>query len=193
MGRLAVLEYPDPRLRTKARPVSAFDESLQRLIADMFETMYAARGIGLAASQVDVHLQVITIDISEDANSPQVFINPIILSRGNIGLVEESCLSLPGVLVDVRRATQLRVRAQDTAGSLYDRDLEGVPAVCLQHEMDHLDGRLFVDRLSLFKRLRIRRRLGLSRRSHAAEERSRDLQRAAASPHSEAKAARPPA
>jgi len=183
MGRLAVLEYPDPRLRTKARPVSSFDENLNRLIADMFETMYAARGIGLAASQIDVHLQVITIDISAEANSPQVFINPKILSRGNTGLVEESCLSLPGVFINVQRATKLRVRAQDTAGSLYDRDLEGVPAVCLQHEMDHLDGRLFVDYLSLFKRLRIRSRL----------ERSRDSQRAAASPHSEAEAARPPA
>lgn len=191
MGRLTVLEYPDPRLRTKARPVSSFDETLSRLIADMFETMYAARAIGLAASQVDVHLQVITIDISAEANSPQVFINPKILLRGNIGLVEESCLSVPGVLVNVRRATQLKVRTHDAAGLLVDRELEGVPAVCLQHEMDHLDGRLFVDHLSLFKRLRIRSRLVRSRRSQEAEDRRRDSRRAALSPHTES--ARPPA
>jgi peptide deformylase len=186
MGRLAVLEYPDPRLRTKARPVSSFDDSLKRLIADMFETMYAARAIGLAASQVDVHLQLITIDISPEAISPQVFINPKILSRGQTGLVEESCLSVPGVLVNVKRATKLRVRTQDTTGAFHDRDLDGIQAVCLQHEMDHLEGRLFVDRLSLFKRLRIRRRLALGRRLHAAEEHSRAAQPTAAQPRVEA-------
>jgi peptide deformylase len=179
MTRLAILEYPDSRLRIKARPVSSFDDTLKRLIADMFETLYAGRAIGLAASQVDVHLRVITIDVSAEANSPQVFINPAILSRGNIGLVEESCLSVPGVLDNVKRATQLRVRAQDTAGSLYERDLEGVPAVCLQHEMDHLDGRLFVDRLSLLKRLRIRGRFDRIRRSAATEQRSPDSRGAA--------------
>jgi peptide deformylase len=170
MGRLTILEYPDRRLRTKARPVSSFDATLQRLIADMFETMYAARGIGLAASQVDVHLRVIAIDASAQADTPEVFVNPKILSRGKIGLVEESCLSLPGVVANVQRATQVRVRAQDAVGSFHDRDLEGLPAVCLQHEMDHLDGRLFVDHLSWFKRLQIRRRSRLGRLSHAASE-----------------------
>lgn len=164
MGRLTILEYPDPRLRTKARAVTTFDEALTRLIADMFETMYASRGIGLAASQVDVHVQVITIDISAQANAPQVYINPQILSRGHTGLVEESCLSLPGIVANVKRATHLQVRTHDSTGLLHDRDLEGLPAVCLQHEMDHLEGRLFVDHLSLFKRLGIRRRLGLTRR-----------------------------
>jgi peptide deformylase len=184
MARLPILEYPDPRLRTKARPVSSFDQTLHSLIADMFETMYCARAIGLAASQVDVHLQVITIDTSAAADSPQVFINPRILSLGTTGLVEESCLSLPGVVANVPRATSLRVRAHDSAGALHDRDLEGVPAVCLLHEMDHLEGRLFVDYLSLFKRLRIRSRLS---------RRGRGWQRAAASPHGEGGAVRPQA
>jgi len=164
MSILTILEYPDPRLRIKARPVTSFDETLQRLIADLFETMYSERAIGIAASQVDVHLQVITIDISAEANSPQVFINPKILSLGrDRGLVEESCLSLPGVLDSVQRATSLRVRTHDSAGSLVDRELEGLLAVCLQHEMDHLNGKLFVDHLSLFKRLRIRSRLRVPR------------------------------
>lgn len=165
MSRLAVLEYPDPRLRTRAQPVTAFDAALQRLVADMFETMYAAHGIGLAASQVDVHLRVIVIDVSATASSPEVFINPRILSREMIGFVEESCLSLPGVLATVQRATRLRVSAQDAAGSLREQELDGVAAVCLQHEMDHLEGRLFVDHLSLIKRLGIRGRLGLRRRT----------------------------
>jgi peptide deformylase len=185
MARLVVLEYPDPRLRTRARPVSSFDESLKRLIADMFETMYASRAIGLAASQVDVHLQLITIDTSAQADSPQIFINPKILSRASPAMVEESCLSLPGVLVNVKRATALRVRAQDAAGAICERELEGMSAVCLQHEMDHLAGRLSVDHLSLFKRLRVRRRLLVNHRLQVNAERSPAAQPATAMPHVE--------
>jgi peptide deformylase len=157
MTRLAILEYPDPRLRTRARPVRVFDQALERLVDDMFETMYEARGIGLAATQVDVHRQVVTIDVSSEKNRPEVFINPEILSCEVEGMVEESCLSLPGVKADVARAIQVRVRTQDRAGQSAERDLEGMLAVCLQHELDHLQGKLFVDRLSFFKRLRIRR------------------------------------
>ena len=177
MSRLSILEYPDPRLRTKALPVTSFDETLKRLIDDMFETMYAARGMGLAATQGDVHLQLITMDLSAERDAPQVYINPTILSRKNIGIVEESCLSLPGLLANVKRATHVRVRAHDSTGTLHDHELEGVPAVCLQHEMDHLDGRLFVDYLSVFARLRIRSRLALRPR--------RDAHSAAVSPHGE--------
>ena len=159
MARLTVLEYPDPRLRLKGAPVSAFDESLSGLIADMFETLYAARSIGLAATQVGAALRVVVIDVSAQADSPQLFINPQILSRGRIGIVEERCLSVPGILVNVKRATELKVRTCDRSGATVVRDLEGLLAVCLQHEIDHLDGRLSVDHLSFFGRRRIRRQL----------------------------------
>ncbi len=137
-----------------------FDETLRCLIADMVETLYATRGIGLAACQVGVHLKVIAMDVSGEAKAPRVFINPTILSRDKIGLVEESCLSVPGTVVDVRRATELRVRAQDVTGASHDSNLEGLSAVCLQHEMDHLEGRLLVDHLPLYKRFMMRSRLG---------------------------------
>lgn len=159
MACLTILEYPDPRLRTRARPVRAFDAGLARLIDDMFETMYAMRGIGLAATQVNVHQQVITLDVSGEATAPLVFINPEILSGAGIGLVQESCLSLPGVSATVRRATRLRVRALDRNGSPAVRELDGLLAVSLQHEIDHLRGRLFVDRLPFFERRRLRRAL----------------------------------
>jgi len=156
MALLTILEYPDPRLRTRAEPVQAFDAALARLIEDLFETMYASRGIGLAATQVGVHRQVVTIDLSGKGEAPEVFINPQILARGRIGKVEESCLSLPGLSELVRRPIELRVRSLDRDGTARVRDVEGMLAVCLGHEIDHLHGRLFLDHLSVFKRLRTR-------------------------------------
>lgn len=165
-----MLEYPDPRLRIRARAVSVFDPSLKQLVEDMFETMYAARAIGLAASQVNVPLQVITLDVSDAADSPQVFINPVLLSRDTPGIVEESCLSVPGVVDRVPRATRVRVRTRDLAGGTGEQDLQGLQAVCLQHEMDHLEGKLFVDYLSWLRRFRIRREITRSRRMASATE-----------------------
>jgi peptide deformylase len=154
MARLPILEYPDPRLRTRARPVGAFTPELSRLADDLFETMYAARAIGLAATQVDVHLRLVAIDVSGRAESPELFIDPEVVETSQPGMVEESCLSLPGIVGNVGRATRVRVRAIDRDGRTYLRDLEGVLAVCLLHEIDHLDGILFTDRLSFFERLR---------------------------------------
>jgi peptide deformylase len=164
MARLSILEYPDPRLRTRARPVETFDAALVRLVDDLFETMYAAPGIGLAATQVDVHKRVVVIDVSDERNEPQVFINPEILSREGEGTTEEGCLSVPGIFDDIKRAANVRVRAQDKHGVVSERDLTGTLAVCLQHEMDHLEGRLFVDYLSDLKRERIRKKLDKERR-----------------------------
>jgi len=168
MARLAVLEYPDPRLRIVASPVQVFDTALSQLIDDLLETMYAASAIGLAATQVDVHRQVVVLDVSGNASAPQVFINPEVLARDTPGMVEESCLSVPGVVDVVPRATRLRVRALDPTGASSERRVEGLAAVCLLHEMDHLAGRLFVDHLSYFKRLRLLWRFGRERRAAAA-------------------------
>ena len=169
MAQLAILEYPDPRLRTKAAPVTVFDAALKQQIADMFETMYAAPGIGLAATQVDWHHRLLVIDISEDKNHPQVFINPEILSREGEATGEEGCLSVPGIFDDVPRArSAIRVRAQDADGKVLERELDGMLAVCVQHEMDHLDGKLFVDYLSELKRQRIRKKLDKERRERGA-------------------------
>jgi peptide deformylase len=154
--RLAILEHPDPRLRTQAQRVTDFGQPLQQLVDDMFETMYATRSIGLAATQVDVHLQVIVMDMSTGATEPRVFINPEILSRRGLGMVEEGCLSLPGVHESVRRPLQVSVRAQDRHGVVGTHELEQMQAVCLQHEMDHLAGILFIDRLAFWRRLRLR-------------------------------------
>src|SRR5579872_543615 len=167
MARLSILEYPDPRLRTKAQPVEQFDAALARLIDDMLETMYAAPGIGLAATQVDVHRRVIVIDVSDERDDPQVFINPQILSREGEETMEEGCLSVPGIFDDIKRAASIRVRAQDKGGGAFERDLTGTLAVCLQHEMDHLEGRLFVDYLSDVKRQRIRKKLEKDRKERA--------------------------
>src|SRR6516165_7754449 len=164
MSLLTILEYPDPRLRTKARPVEEFDAALGKLIDDMFETMYAAPGIGLAATQVDVHQRLIVIDVSAEHTEPLVFINPEILVRDGVGITEEGCLSVPGVFDEVQRAAKVRMRAQNRTGAVFERDLEGVLAVCLQHEMDHLEGKLFVDYLSDLKRDRIRKKLEKDRK-----------------------------
>lgn len=169
MALLPILEFPDPRLRTRAEPVDSFDPALKRLVSDLFETMYAAPGIGLAATQVDVHRQVIVMDVSADKREPQLFINPQILARDGVEVSEEGCLSVPNVFEEVQRAATVRVRAHDVTGKVFERELEGLAAVCLQHEMDHLAGKLFVDYLSNLKRERIRRKLEKERRERGSE------------------------
>ncbi len=164
MAHLTILEFPDPRLRTRAAPVEVFDAALGRLIDDMLETMYAAPGIGLAATQVNVHRRLLVIDVSEQRDAPQVLVNPQILSRDGVAQTEEGCLSVPQIYERVERAARVRVRAQDRHGEFFERDYDELLAVCVQHEMDHLEGKLFVDYLSSLKRERIRRRLEKERR-----------------------------
>ncbi|NBV88000.1 MAG: peptide deformylase [Betaproteobacteria bacterium] len=160
MALLPILHYPDPRLRTVARPVLAFDERLSRLIADMFETMYAAPGIGLAATQVNVHEQVIVMDLTEDRSEPLVFVNPEILFKSEtVKSYQEGCLSVPGLYDDVERPDVIRVRAQGPDGQVFERQADGLLSVCIQHEMDHLSGKVFVDYLSRLKQTRVRDRL----------------------------------
>ena len=167
MALLPVLEFPDPRLRTRAAPVTEFDAALQLLVANMLETMYQAPGIGLAATQVNVHRQLIVMDLSKEANQPQVYINPQILERDGTEVSEEGCLSVPNVYENVERAARIKVRAQDVDGQTFEREFEGMQAICLQHEMDHLAGKLFVDYLSGLKRERIRRKLAKERRERS--------------------------
>jgi peptide deformylase len=169
MSLLPILEFPDPRLRTRAQPVRTFDAALKRLIADMFETMYAAPGIGLAATQVDVHRALLVMDPSQEKNQPQVYINPEVLTREGIEVSEEGCLSVPSIFEEVQRAARVRVRAQNADGEFFERELEGLDAICLQHEMDHLAGKLFVDYLSTLKRERIRRKLEKERRERTSD------------------------
>ncbi|MDC8013513.1 peptide deformylase [Tahibacter soli] len=152
MAKLTVLETPDPRLRTKAQPVTEFGPDLARLVADMFETMYEAPGIGLAATQVNVHRQLVVIDVSEEKNSPHVFVNPRIVAKDGIQTYQEGCLSVPGIFADVERANRITVEAQDVDGKPFTIEADGLFAVCIQHEMDHLAGRLFIDYLSPLKR-----------------------------------------
>ncbi|TVQ39527.1 MAG: peptide deformylase [Geminicoccaceae bacterium] len=153
MAKLAILHHPDPRLRATAAQVTSFDADLERFVADLIETLHAAGGIGLAATQTGDLRRVFVMDLSPDRTAPEVYVNPEILQKRALGLVEESCLSVPGVVGNVVRATQVRVRAQDVQGATFERDLEAMHAVCVQHEIDHLDGRLFVDRLSILRRL----------------------------------------
>lgn len=168
MALLPILEFPDPRLRTRAQPVQQFDAALKQLIADMLQTMYAAPGIGLAATQVNVHRQLLVMDVSNEKNQPQVYINPEIVTRDGVEVSEEGCLSVPNVFEQVERAARVRVRANDADGQRFERELDGLAAVCLQHEMDHLAGKLFVDYLSGLKRERIRRKLEKERRERAS-------------------------
>jgi len=170
MASRVILEFPDPRLRTRAQPVTEFNAELGRLIDDMFETMYAAPGIGLAATQVDVHKRVIVIDVSEAHNEPVVLINPEIISREGTAESEEGCLSVPGIFDDVKRSSKIRVRSHDRTGAVTEREYEGVLAVCVQHEMDHLEGKLFVDYLSDLKRQRIRKKLEKERKQRASRD-----------------------
>ncbi|MFW5680910.1 MAG: peptide deformylase [Pseudomonadota bacterium] len=158
MPALAILRYPDPRLRLKAVPVVDFDDALRGFVDDLVATLHAHGGIGLAATQVGDLRQVLVMDLSGTASAPEVYVNPVILSRSVSALVEESCLSIPGVVGNVVRSIKVRVRAQDPHGMVFERDLEDMHAVCLQHEIDHLEGRLFIDRLSLLRRLWIKAR-----------------------------------
>jgi peptide deformylase len=168
MTKLAILEYPDPRLRKTAKPVQTVDDAVRQLAADLLETMYAAKGIGLAATQVDVHRRVLVLDVSEDRNQPMVFINPEILSAEGRGPGEEGCLSVPDIYEKVQRATHIRVRALGRDGLPFEMEAEGLLAVCIQHEMDHLEGKLFVDYLSELKRQLIRRRLEKERKQRSS-------------------------
>lgn len=168
MSRLPILEYPDPRLRLRARPVDRFDDDLARLVDDLVDTLSATGGIGLCAPQVNHLRRVLVLQLSGDP-APQVYVNPEIESSAVPALVEESCLSVPGFVGNVIRATRVLVRAQDVTGAPIVRELEGMAAVCLQHEVDHLDGVLFVDRLPLLRRLAFRAAsLARSRRRVAA-------------------------
>ncbi len=179
MAIRTILEFPDPRLRTRAQPVTRFDADLHRTIADMLETMYAAPGIGLAATQVDVHQRLIVIDLSADRNDPLILINPEILTREGETATEEGCLSVPGYFDEVKRAAKIRVRAQDRDGNAFERDCEEILAVCVQHEMDHIDGKLFVDYLSNLKRERVRKKLEKERKERAAQSSSPERRRSA--------------
>jgi peptide deformylase len=167
MALLNILRYPDARLHKVAAPVTVFDESLKRLAADMAETMYAAPGIGLAATQVDVHKQVIVIDVSERRDSLVVLINPAILDASGLSDIEEGCLSVPGIYDTVERAERVKVRAYDQNGNAFTLEAQGLLAVCIQHEMDHLKGKVFVESLSQLKQQRIRARLAKQLRKTA--------------------------
>lgn len=166
MAKLNILRYPDPRLHTVAKPVHAVDERIRKLVDDMAETMYAAPGIGLAATQVNVHERVIVIDISEDKSDLRVLINPEIISRSGDIEWEEGCLSVPGVYDKVHRAEKIRVRALNRDGQPCEFDADGLLAVCVQHEMDHLMGRVFVEYLSRLKQVRIKTKLVKQEREH---------------------------
>lgn len=160
MALLPILEFPDPRLRTRAAPVNQVDARIQTLVDDMFDTMYNAPGIGLAASQVDVHERVIVIDLTEDHSDPRVFINPeITVIDDALGSYDEGCLSVPGFYETVERPSVIEVTALDREGQAFTEQLEGLMGICLQHEIDHLEGKLFVDYLSPLKRQRIRSKL----------------------------------
>ena len=168
MSKLHILEYPDPRLRTVAAPVSDFAAGLQQLIDDMAETMYAARGIGLAATQVDQHIRLLLLDVSETRDQLLVFINPELLDRSGSTRNEEGCLSVPEIYAEIKRAEEVTVRAQNASGEWFEQQLDGLAAICLQHEMDHLQGRLFVDYLSPLKRNMLKKKLTRQRRQPAA-------------------------
>jgi peptide deformylase len=168
MAVLEILEFPDPRLRTRAQPVAQVTDATRALIDDMFETMYDAPGIGLAATQVNVHERILVIDLSEDQSQPQVFINPeVTVLDPELGEYDEGCLSVPGFYETVNRPRRVRVSALDRNGEPFTRELEGLLAICLQHEIDHLNGKLFVDYLSPLKRQRIRKKLEKSQRRQA--------------------------
>lgn len=169
MSRLEILEFPDPRLRTVAKPVEAFDTKLGRLIDDMIETMYSAQGIGLAASQVNVHKQLLVLDVSEAQDQALVYINPQVLESEGSETFEEGCLSVPGIYAEVKRFEKIRISAQDRDGNTFEEELDGMHAICLQHEMDHLKGKLFVDYLSPLKQLMVRKKLAKQRRQESSK------------------------
>lgn len=169
MAKLTILEYPDPRLRTRAAPVAAVDDGIRRLIDDMLETMYEAPGVGLAATQVNVHKRVLVVDVSQERHQPLAFINPEIIEREGTTEVEEGCLSVPGIFDKLNtRSARIVVKALDRNGQPFEREADGLLAVCIQHEMDHLEGKLFVDYLSELKRSRIRKKLEKERRERGS-------------------------
>ncbi len=168
MSILHILEFPDPRLRKIAEPVTVFDEKLQVLIEDMLETMYEAQGIGLAATQIDVHRRLLVIDVSENRDAPLVFINPEFeILEDELSEYDEGCLSVPGFYETVSRPRAVKITAQDAKGEKFELPAEGILATCIQHEIDHLDGKLFVDYLSALKRQRIRSKLEKEHRKSA--------------------------
>ena len=171
MAILDILHYPDPRLRAVAKPVTEVDAFVRQLIDNMFDTMYSAPGIGLAATQVNVNKRVVVIDVSEDKEQPLCLINPEILDLSGVEEMEEGCLSVPGVYETVQRADRVRLRALDRDGKPFELEAGGLLAVCIQHEIDHLDGKLFVDYLSQLKRTRIRKKLEKHQRTPDAEDR----------------------
>jgi peptide deformylase len=164
MARLPILEYPDPRLRIRAEPVTKVDAEIRRFVEDLFETMYSAPGIGLAATQVNVHKRIIILDLSTDHMQPYCLINPELLSTEGTTSAEEGCLSVPEFYDYVERAAKIKVRALDRDGKPFELETEGLLAVCIQHEMDHLEGRLFVDYLSPLKREMVRKKLAKQRK-----------------------------
>ena len=168
MAVLDILQFPDPRLRTVAKPVAAVDTALRALVDDLFETMYASSGIGLAATQVNVHRRLLVMDVSQERNAPRVYINPEIrILDEALDPYGEGCLSVPGFYEEVERPRRVRVDARDRDGEPFSETLDGLPAICLQHEIDHLDGKLFVDYLSPLKRQRIRHKLEKAQRLRA--------------------------
>jgi len=167
MAILNILRYPDARLHKVALPVTVFDDGLRTLVRDMTETMYAAPGVGLAATQVDVHKQVIVVDVSERRDSPVVLVNPEVVDASGVSDIEEGCLSVPGIYEIVERAERVRVRAHDQHGKAFTLEAQGLLAVCIQHEMDHLKGKVFVEYLSPLKQQRIRGKLAKQLRKSA--------------------------
>ncbi|MEP6884090.1 MAG: peptide deformylase [Gammaproteobacteria bacterium] len=182
MTKLVILEYPDPRLRKTAATVTVVDDALRQFADNMLQTMYAAKGVGLAATQVDVHKRLIVLDVSETRDQPLVLINPQLLKLEGSGPGEEGCLSLPGIYDKLTRATHIRVRALNRDGDSFEMDADGLLAVCIQHEMDHLDGKLFVDYLSELKRQLIRRRLEKERKQRSAGSENRGTALGVATP-----------
>jgi len=178
MAKLTILEFPDPRLRTRAAPVAVVDESVRKLIDDMLETMYAAPGIGLAATQVNVHQRVLVADVSSEQNAPVAFVNPEIIERQGRTEAEEGCLSVPGIFDKLStRSERIVVRALDRDGRPFELEADGLLSVCIQHEIDHLEGKLFVDYLSELKRGRIRKKLEKERRERGGAPASRERSR----------------
>lgn len=168
MAVLPILEFPDPRLRIRAEPVRAFDASLQQLVTDMFETMYGANGVGLAATQVNVHQRVLVADMSDERDQPLVLVNAEIVEKDGAQVYQEGCLSFPGIYADVTRALKVTVKAQDVDGKAFLYEAEGPQAVAVQHEMDHLAGKVFVDYLSPLKRSMLLKRLEKQRKQAAS-------------------------
>ncbi|MGH8551617.1 MAG: peptide deformylase [Methylococcales bacterium] len=173
MAKLNILEFPDERLRFKAKPVDQVDDGIRKLIDAMFETMYEASGIGLAATQVDIHKRIIVMDVSEEKDSPLCFVNPELCSTAGVEESEEGCLSVPGFFEKVKRSENITVRALNPDGEAFELEADGLLAVCIQHEMDHLVGKLFVDYLSPLKRQRIRKKLIKSHRVRRESARER--------------------